>query len=41
MIKSLRKVDFSHRTGHYIIIIIIIKIIAPPPFEKILGAPLT
>ena len=37
MIKSLRKVDFSHPTGNYRYIL---KIIAPPPIEKILGAPL-
>ena len=35
MIKSLRKVDFSHPTGHYIR-----KKLSPPPFQKILGAPL-
>ena len=35
MVNSLRKVDFSHHTGHYTG-----KKIRPPPLEKILGAPL-
>ena len=35
MVNSLRKVDFSHPTGHYTW-----KKIRPPPLEKILGAPL-
>ena len=35
MIKSLRKVDFSHPTGHYTR-----KKVSPPPLQKILGAPL-
>ena len=36
MVNSLRKVEFSHPTGHYTW-----KKIAPPPsLEKILGAPL-
>ena len=35
MVNSLRKVDFSHPTGHYTW-----KKILPPPLEKILGAPL-
>ena len=35
MVNSLRKVDFSHPTGHYAC-----KKIPPPPLEKILGAPL-
>ena len=35
MVNSLRKVDFSHPTGHYTW-----KMFRPPPFEKILSAPL-
>ena len=35
MVNSLRKVDFSHPTGHYTR-----KKFRPPPLEKILGAPL-
>ena len=35
MVNSLRKVDFSHPTGHYTW-----KKIRLPPLEKILGAPL-
>ena len=37
MVNSLRKVDFSHPTGHYTLK----KTRPPPPLEKILGAPLT
>ena len=36
MVNSLRKVDFSHPTGHHTWK----KIRPPPPLEKILGAPL-
>ena len=36
MVNSLRKVDFSHPTGHYTW-----EKFRPPPLEKILGAPLT
>ena len=35
MVNSLRKVDFSHPTGHYTW-----EKIRPPPLENILGAPL-
>ena len=35
MVNSLRKIDFSHPTGHYTR-----KIFRPPPLEKILGATL-
>ena len=35
MINRLRKVDFSHTTGHYTW-----EKCSPPPLEKILGAPL-
>ena len=36
MVNSLRKVDYSHPTGHYTWK----KIRPPPPLEKILAAPL-